>query len=495
MLAIVQIDAVSTTRLERLLAEGRLPALAALQAGGTAVKLQTPATHLAAASYATLFSGLEPGDHGMYYALQWAPREQRVRFRDRLGPPEPVWGRLDRAGRSSLVVDPYETGPLPLRNGLAVSGWQFQHLMALRPWSVPGGERRRLTRALGRAPRLAETFGRPTPAGLLALRKTVLGASNRVADAVLASLSERFDLVWAVLLATHLGGHWFWDLSQLEEARLDEGTHALLAEMLDQVYIEADAAIGRIAAALPDDADLIVLSPLGMDVNRSRADLMPGMISAVLDGRASEQGGAWALRARIPTRARAAVARALPDAVALAVSERTQLGRVDWSRVRAFAAPSDHGGYVRLNLRGREREGIVDPAEADALRDELAAGLASFRDLDGGAAVAAVDRREDVIERGARFEDLPDLIVRWSEAPATRLRGVSSPEFGEVPRLGAGSGRSGNHNDDAWALLVPRRARLARPSRPARLVDIAATVGELCSVELDGRGEPLLTRA
>jgi predicted AlkP superfamily phosphohydrolase/phosphomutase len=382
-----------------------------------------------------------------------------------------------------------------MRHSLAVSGWQFQHLMALSGWSVPEGERRRLIRALGRPPRLNETFGRPNPGTLLELRRNILGASNRVADAVLGSLSNRFDLVWAVLLATHLGGHWFWDLSQLEDGRLDEGTRALLTETLDQVYVEADAALGRITAALPDDADLIVLSPLGMDVNRSRADLLPGMLSAVLDGGAAAKRDAWTLRARIPTRVRAAVAKALPDPLALAVSERLQFGRVDWSRVRAFAAPSDHGGYVRLNLRGREREGIVNPAEADELLDELAAGLATFRDLDGGPTMTAVDRREAVVERGARFEELPDLILRWSEAPATRLRGVWSPEFGEVQRLGVGSGRAGNHNDDAWALLVPRRARRAEPSRPPRLVDIAATVRELCGVEAGLRGEPLLSRA
>jgi len=43
---------------------------------------------------------------------------------------------------------------------------------------------------------------------------------------------------------------------------------------------------------------------------------------------------------------------------------------IDWERTRAYSA----GLYlsVRLNLKGREVEGIVDPAEADGLRAEIA---------------------------------------------------------------------------------------------------------------------------
>ena len=56
------------------------------------------------------------------------------------------------------------------------------------------------------------------------------------------------------------------------------------------------------------------------------------------------------------------------------LGERLETPARDWSQVRAFALPSDTTGYVRLNLRGRERDGIVSPAAAEALRDEIAQG-------------------------------------------------------------------------------------------------------------------------
>ena len=141
-------------------------------------------------------------------------------------------------------------------------------------------------------------------------------------------------------------------------------------------------------AALPEGTDVIVTSPVGMDVNTSRADLLPEMLDAVLSGGMlpdadTGSGFVWKLRAALPTGLRARVASALPDKVALALTERLELRGQDWTATRAFAQPADNQGYVRLNLRGRERDGIVEPAEAEALMDEIASGLMTFADPDG----------------------------------------------------------------------------------------------------------------
>ncbi len=150
---------------------------------------------------------------------------------------------------------------------------------------------------------------------------------------------------------------------------------------------------------------------------------------------------------------------------------------------------------MRFNLRGRERDGIVDPARAEELGEEIAAGLASFRDPDGAPAVEAVIRPAELYP-GAHAERLPDLVVRWAPRAATALGELRSERFGVVRRRGSGSGRSGNHTPgDAWALLAPARAIDADPGRPPRLVDVAATVCELAGASPEGlAGRPLLRR-
>ena len=71
--------------------------------------------------------------------------------------------------------------------------------------------------------------------------------------------------------------------------------------------------------------------------------------------------GSWRLRAAVPASLRARVASALPDAAATRLAARLELRGVDWSRTRAFPVPSDTNGTIRLNVRGRERDGIVAP--------------------------------------------------------------------------------------------------------------------------------------
>src|SRR5690606_14973870 len=117
--------------------------------------------------------------------------------------------------------------------------------------------------------------------------------------------------------------------------------------------------------------------------------------------------------------------------------------------------------------------------------------------LDGSPAIASIDRVADRFGGGARSHLLPDLLVRWVDTPATRLDGLRSEKYGTVHRQGVGSGRSGNHTEgDAWALLVPGRSRLATPSRPPRLEDVAATAAALAGEDVsDLPGEPLLEPA
>jgi len=499
MLTVLQFDSPSLAVLERMLGAGRLPTLAGLRARGTWHELETPATHFAAGAFHTLYSGTELADHGLFYPFQWSAPDQRVRYTTAFPAPAPVWERAG-GGTRALAVDPYESRPpLSPPSGTVISGWQFTDRVVLQPWSSPPGYNARLQRLFGPPAAVEEVFGRSSTRDLLRLRRDLLAASGRAADAARLLLAgDRYDLAWLTFSAGHVAGHQFWNLSQVEDGA-DGATRHVLSGALQDVYESVDVAFGRVLDALPEGTDVIVTSPVGMDVNTSRADLLPEMLAAVLNGGARTDAGSgsvWKLRAALPTGLRATVASALPDRVALALTERLELRGQDWSTTRAFAQPADNQGYVRLNLRGRERDGIVAPAEAELLMDQIAGGLMTFSDPDGTPSVKAVERVADTFPAGSHSDRLPDLIVRWSDTPATRLTQVRSNRFGTVARRGAGSGRSGNHTaGDAWALVVPGASRAATPTRPPRLVDIAATAGSLAGLDPAALpGEPLLQR-
>jgi predicted AlkP superfamily phosphohydrolase/phosphomutase len=501
VIAVIQFDAASAALLTRLEGEGRLPNLAALQQRGTRLELDTPAAHFPASAYQDLYRGVEVGDHGLYYPFQWAGGDQRVRLAASFDAPPPIWDRLGRAGRSTLAIDPYECHRPHDAQGELLCGWGMRERVVLERWSVPDGGDRGARRRHGRPPDVTEVFGAQTPRELRRLHERFLQAPRRVADLAIERLRARsFDLAWIVFAAPHLAGHRLWEVPPyIDGEAVSVQQRELLDGALAEVYEEVDAQLGRVLEALPDECDVIVCSVLGMDENTSRADLLPGMLSAVLGegtaegGGDSDSGAIWRLRAALSGRVRAKVAAAMPDRLTLELTARLELRGVDWSTTRAFAHPADNQGYVSLNRRGRERDGIVDETEAAELVARIREGLLDFRDPDGEPAVIAVD---EVGERwqGTAAGRLPDLVVRWRPTSSVVLPAVHSPRFGSVRRRGYGSGRTGNHtDDDAWAILAPRTGRIRDPNRPARVTDIPATVAAHCDLPLEGlSGEALL---
>lgn len=501
MIAILQFDGASRLHLDSMLAAGELPALVNLRSRGTWLHLDTPAVYFEGAAAYSLSTGLDLGKHGLYYPWLWSANEQRVRFFDNLAAPEAVWERIGRSQRRSLVIDPYEMRAPKTINGLFLAGWQFKNRVVLRTRSIPNSMQRVLERELGRPPVGEEIYGRPDVASLRHLRNSLVAAPRRGADVLERLLKrEAFDLIWISLSAAHLGGHRFYDVAQFSE-ELSVAQHAEFSTALRDIYRAVDEALGRIVAALPNETDVVIMSPTGMGPNNSRSHLLPSMLHAVLNDdrhlsnrKQSESGWSlWQVRAAVPTRLRAWVAQMIPDRLALELAARLELRGVRWDRTKAFMMPNDDAGYVRVNLRGRERNGIVEPFDLEPLLDRIIKGLSTYRNHDGSPTIRKIWRVSELGFAGPYHVDLPDLVVQWNEQVVSPLMGVRSVEFGEVMSPGWGTGRTGCHNGESWALVVPGRSKLRIPASRPHVVDIVATVCAVLGVDREGLcGEPLL---
>ncbi len=492
MLALLQFDSAALPLIVQMLADGRLPALEDLRRRGTWTRLDAQ-TLMQSAAHPTLYTGMDVRDHGLYSAFPWSSADQRAYPVQRFSKPPTIWERLTRRGRRSLVVDPYLSWAPREMAGAYLSGCHFVDRIVLPRRSVPAHVRSDLVRRHGRPPRLDDVYGRPQLASLRSLRDHLVRAPQRVAGAVVDLLrKDAFDLLWLTYGAAHKAGHHLWDAASIADGAIASDASRELRDGLESVYVAIDRAMSRVLDALPQHADVIAFSPTGMGPNRSRADLLPGMLDAVLTGgphgpapmhRAS-RSPIWSLRARVPVKWRSWIASALPDDVAANLTTRLYL-QADWSRTRAMAVPGENQGYVRLNLRGREREGCVDPVDADALLALIAEGLMTFRDPDGSPSISKIERMTDLAQRPSAA-GLPDLVVTWSDRQGASLSEVDSPRYGAVVRQGSGSGRSGNHTDDAWAIVVPGRSRGRDPGRPAGIADIGATVCSLLDADRAG---------
>ena len=98
-----------------------------------------------------------------------------------------------------------------------------------------------------------------------------------------------------------------------------------------------------------------------------------------------------------------------------------------WPSMRAFALPSFYDGRIRVNLAGREAQGIVNPDAYADLLDELESLVRACHDpVSGEPAVADVQRPLDDPLLAADAD--ADLVVGWAGMPL----GLVHPQLGTV---------------------------------------------------------------
>lgn len=145
---------------------------------------------------------------------------------------------------------------------------------------------------------------------------------------------------------------------------------------------------------------------------------------------------------------------------------------VDWSRTAAYGL-GINGLY--LNLRGRERDGIIEPGEPrDALLRELATGLEAVVDDNGQRVIRGV-YRADRIYHGDATALAPDLVIGYARGYRASWATVLGDLTEEV-LLDNDSAWSADHCADA--LEVPGVLFSNRPIRAAApsLVDVAPSI-------------------
>jgi predicted AlkP superfamily phosphohydrolase/phosphomutase len=161
-----------------------------------------------------------------------------------------------------------------------------------------------------------------------------------------------------------------------------------------------------------------------------------------------------------------------------------------WPSMRAFALPSFSDGHVRVNVRGRERDGIVAPDEFRAACDEVIDVVASCRDPRTG---------EPVLAHAIRMRDEPhqpgpaaDIVLMWAGV-ADAFEHPTLGTIGPFPYC-----RTGEHSPTGFAFVAgPGITGHDLGSRPAD--DLAPTIlsllGRAPDRDLAGRPFPVPQRS
>lgn len=356
---------------------------------------------------------------------------------------------------------------------------------------------------------------------------------------------EDWDLFLTIFGETHSAGHYLWHLSPTTDHPLYESVGSQYkGDALLEIFEAIDNAIGDIVSKAPENANVVVFAAHGMGANvmdlpsmvflpelmyrysfpgkfglaRGKAGTNPG--APIISKRAKKcwlrtlwnlkDDSPWKmfLRANLPLKVFNRLEsffglRQQPDLVSpfelIEQSEPQYFQpalwyRPFWSQMKAFALPSYSEGYIRINLQGREPNGIVALSEYNAVCDEICEVLYRLKDgRSGQPMVQKIMRtRQSASDCDPKLPDA-DLVVIWQDDCTTDV--VDSLDFGRIGPVPFH--RTGSHR--ARGFLLAQGPDIAAGSELpiGHALDLAPTILDLmgASIPQHFEGKPMLQRA
>lgn len=463
--------------LEPLLAAGRVPAIAGLMAAGSSRALRSPYP-ISASAWVTMLTGQHVASHGVIdymqvdarsYHAATAERVESSAYRDRT-----IFAVLTEAGRRmASIYLPMTNPPFPV-NGMMISGFPLPDERWPPTWPA---ELSRRIGPLNRRKLASLRYERSDE-----VREYLDFHLDRVTQVALEACRDReYDLVLACLALPDLAHHYFWS-----------GDTPEALEPIYQVYERVDAAIGRLVDAAGPDDYFVLFSDHGggpaprrlFTVNRWLQDhgyQTPAVPALQRLGAVNLVNGA--IRAARRLRLNQRLVPLLGDGVRARLSAVTQNDAfVDWERTRAYGMNFFYPLVgLEINLRGRQRRGIVEPGTAyERLRGELAERLSGIEDPASGRRVCREVRLGAEMFAGPHVDRFPDVIGILERDYDARTQ-IGDAVF-EPNRLQWEYPYMGYHDSLGTFAIRGPGVSAAATLEPVHMVDIAPTLLHLLGV-------------
>lgn len=421
-LVLLCLDAGDPRFIQQWAGEGRLPVIKSIMDRGCWGTTAGPELISEHGVWASVLSGISRSQHGFYFFRQLKPGtyELETVTGHQFDAP-PFWSHLKGGDRKVAIVDIGEEDPIPGLRGIQLSNWDTHH-----NWNparyVTASEPPKFLREVQRQ------FG--TKLSVMESHQSTLGEDREIHRQLLANIEKKgamcrwllgrdqFDLVTLMFCESHSASHQFWKYRPEAPAEMRVEASDLTHAIRD-VYEAIDRELGLLLNELPGESNIFILSSVGLD------DCYPA--SELIDSFCRQLGYQTTPASKVGSFRPIDLARIiLPESWRIALSRRLSRDRregivadqfrtgTDWGKTTAFSIPSFYTSLVRINLCGREPEGIVKPGEEyDRVLDRLEADLKQLTDAETGEpAVDAVFRTTASFGCGPH-DHLPDLFVAW----------------------------------------------------------------------------------
>lgn len=483
-LVILGLDSGDPRLIRRWAQEGHLPTISSLMERGCYAQTSSPELMVEHGAWLSIFSGRSRAHHGCYYFRQLVPGSYDLRlvYGPEVDAP-PFWASWRNGHKRVVVADVPQVALQSGVSGLQIANWAIHRGYVSRapedqPASEPAGLLDQLTQKFGPPLQIIEV-----PDANQAQNRRLLGellARVERKGAVCRYLieRERADLIVICFGESHTAGHQFWRYCG-EASAHDQSNGREFAHATRDVYQAIDRQIGLLMAQLPQSTNVFLLSSIGMADHYPTGALM-GAFCRQLGYQIQPQSKTSSFQPISIAR------RMLPEAWRIALSRklsretREQLfaqhfrTSANWKKTTAFAIPSIYTGFLRVNLRGREPEGIVEPgAPYHALLRRLENDLAQLIDPQTGQPAI-----EKVVRSGELYgctypEVMPDLVVHWK--PSTHFLDRVVHPNGELTQEKPEFFRDSEHMDHGFFAAAGPSIQSRGQIEDVEVLDLAPT--------------------
>lgn len=420
---VIGIDAGCLPVFERLSAEGRIPNIEAIYQGGVAAPLESQIPPWTPSAWPSMYTGVNPGKHGTFGFIDFDGYDWEVVTSDHVRE-HSLWSLLDEHGISSVVVNVPVTAPPDEFDGAIIPGF----IGPEDPPCHPDGLLEEVRDAIGEY-RVYPAYSRGDDSISDTAKIDEYRRLLRMRGEAFRYLVDRFDP----------------EFGFVEFQKTDTVFHEFEGEeaKVNDVYETTDAEIGKILDA-HDPANVIIASDHGMGpYERSEFRVNDflrehGYVKTVQGGkgmpswnpireglRDGEEQNTWepgviertaAMAARFGLTANRVgtglrrigleeiAKQYAPDGVV-----RTANEQVDFENSIAYMRARTELG-IRINLKGREPNGVVSRSDYDRIRETLVTLLSDVTAPDGEPVFETVEPRELYFD-GPYAESAVDIVT------------------------------------------------------------------------------------
>ena len=431
----------------------RLPNLTSLRERGVWGKLRSCDPPITVPAWMSMMSSKDPGTLGYYGFRNRADRSyDKMTTATSLAVKEPLlWDHLGRAGKKVILIGVPQTYPPRPVNGLLVTDFLTPSVES--QYTYPPELKAEIAGFPDVHPYEFDVSDFRTPD-----KGKIRDALHRMTDKRFA-LARRlvatkpWDFFMMVEMGTDRVHHAFWQYMDPHHHRYEPGNP--YESVIEDYYVHVDRRIGELLREFPDDTDIVVVSDHG-------AKCMDGGIAL----------NEWLIR-----QGYLVLAEPMPKSPC-----RLEALKIDWSKTIAWGA----GGYygrLFLNVRGREPNGVIEPAEYDSVRSKLIAELEALGDAEGRPIGTKVHRPEDLYGT-IRGIAPPDLFIYFG---GLRWRSVGTVGGGKIHTFENDTGPDdANHAEDGMIILagpgIPHRG----PVEGLQLMDVSPTILRMFGLDVPG---------